>query len=78
MNIYLSPPQLSKETQNYITEVLNNGWIAPNGPENDGKFFVKPSDFTWLIYPSSYWHRPGIPQSDKYRYIIAADVDVLS
>jgi dTDP-4-amino-4,6-dideoxygalactose transaminase len=34
MNIYLSPPQLSKETQNYITEVLNNGWIAPNGPEN--------------------------------------------
>jgi len=52
--------------------------IAPNGPENTGKFFVKPSDFTWLIYPSSYWHRPGIPQSDKYRYIIAADVDVLS
>ena len=34
MNIYLSPPQLSKETQKYVTEVLQNGWIAPNGPEN--------------------------------------------
>jgi len=34
MNIYLSPPQLSKKTQNYIAEVLQNGWIAPNGPEN--------------------------------------------
>jgi len=51
--------------------------IAPNGPEGDGKFFVKPTEFSWLIYPSSYWHRPGVPQSDKYRYIIAADVEVL-
>jgi hypothetical protein len=51
--------------------------IAPNGPENGGKFFVKPSEFNWLIYPSKYWHRPGIPQSDKYRFIIAADVEIL-
>ena len=52
--------------------------FAPNGPENEGKFFVKPANFSWLVYPSSLWHRPGIPQSEKYRYIIAADVDVLS
>ena len=51
--------------------------IAPNGPETDGKFFVKPSYFTWLIYPSSTWHRPGIVQSDKYRFILAADIDYI-
>jgi len=69
---YLHIPEDVKDRDYCGTE------IAPNGPEKDGKFFVKPTDFTWLIYPSSYWHRPGIPQSDKYRYIIAADVDVLS
>ena len=50
--------------------------FAPNGPENDGKFHVKPSDFHWLIYPSKYWHRPAAPQSDKYRFILAADVQI--
>jgi hypothetical protein len=50
--------------------------FAPNGPNNDGKFFVKPDEYTWLIYPSEYWHRPAAPQSDKYRYIIAADVEI--
>ena len=51
--------------------------IAPNGPESDGKFFVRPSYFSWLIYPSTTWHRPGIVQSDKYRFILAADVDYI-
>ena len=51
--------------------------FAPNGPENEGKFHVKPSDFHWLVYPSKYWHRPAAPQSDKYRFILAADVDIL-
>lgn len=50
--------------------------FAPNGPENEGKFFVKPSDFHWLIYPSKYWHRPAPPQSNKYRFIMAADVEI--
>jgi hypothetical protein len=49
--------------------------IAPNGPESDGKFFVRPSYYTWFIYPSETWHRPGIAQSDQYRFILAADVD---
>jgi hypothetical protein len=51
--------------------------MAPNGPENDGKFFVTPTDGNWLIYPSDQWHRPGIPQSNNYRFIIAADVEYL-
>jgi len=51
--------------------------MAPNGPENEGKFFIKPTDGHWLIYPSDKWHRPGIPQSNRYRFIIAADVEYL-
>ena len=49
--------------------------MAPNGPESPGKFFVKPSYYTWLIYPSETWHRPGIAQSEQYRFILAADID---
>lgn len=49
--------------------------MAPNGPEGEGKFFIKPSPFTWLIYPSKEWHRPGIVQSDQYRFILAADIE---
>lgn len=51
--------------------------IAPNGPMSDGKYFVTPTDFNWVIYPSDTWHRPGIVQSNQYRYILAADVEYL-
>jgi hypothetical protein len=51
--------------------------MAPNGPEKDGKLFVTPTYGHWLIYPSDQWHRPGIPQSDQYRFIIAADIEYL-
>jgi len=49
--------------------------LAPNGPESEGKFFIQPSYYTWNIYPSATWHRPGIVQSDQYRFILAADID---
>ena len=48
--------------------------MAPYGPEGDGKFYVGPNNYTWNIYPSETWHRPGIVQSDKYRYVLAADI----
>jgi len=51
--------------------------IAPNGPEGDGKFFVRPSDYSWIVYPSETWHRPGIAQSKDYRFILAADVQYI-
>lgn len=51
--------------------------MAPNGPEADGKFFIRPSYYTWMIYPSKIWHRPGIVQSDQWRYVLAADIDIL-
>lgn len=49
--------------------------MAPNGPTGEGKFFVRPSDYTWTMYPSNQWHRPGIVQSANYRYILAADIE---
>jgi hypothetical protein len=49
--------------------------MAPNGVDNDGKFFVRPTDGSWLIYPGDQWHRPGIVQSNDYRFILAVDVE---
>jgi hypothetical protein len=51
--------------------------MALNGPEQEGKLFVRPSDYNWLIYPSSIWHRPGIVQSDQYRFILAVDIEYI-
>jgi hypothetical protein len=51
--------------------------MAPTGPDGTGKFFVCPSDFTWLIYPSDQWHRPGIVQSENYRFVLAADIEYM-
>jgi hypothetical protein len=49
--------------------------LAPNGPDGNDKFFIGPNDRTWNIYPSNTWHRPGIAQSDQYRFILAVDID---
>jgi hypothetical protein len=49
--------------------------MAPNGVDQDGKFFVRPTDGNWLIYPGDQWHRPGVVQSNDYRFILAVDVE---
>ncbi len=49
--------------------------MAPNGVNEEGKFFVRPNDGHWIIYPSDLWHRPGIVQSNQYRFVLAADVE---
>ncbi len=66
---YLHIPEDVKDRDYCGTE------MAPNGPENNDKFFVKPTDYNWLIYPSNQWHRPGIVQSKDYRFILAADIE---
>jgi hypothetical protein len=30
-----------------------------------------------LLYPSNQWHRPGVVQSNDYRFILAVDVEYL-
>lgn len=52
--------------------------IAPNGPleeHSESRYFIRPTPFSWHIYPSRTWHRPGISQSKNYRFIIAADIE---
>ena len=66
---YLHIPEDVKDRDYCGTE------MAPNGPKNDGKFFVRPSDYNWLLYPSDQWHRPGIVQSADYRFILAVDIE---
>jgi hypothetical protein len=68
---YLRIPEDVKDRDYCGTE------MAPNGPASDGKFFVTPTDYSWLIYPSKEWHRPGIVQSNDYRFVLAADVEYL-
>ena len=68
---YLHIPEDVKDRDYCGTE------MAPNGVDSDDKFFVKPTNYSWLIYPSDIWHRPGIVQSNKYRFILAADVEYM-
>lgn len=68
---YLHIPEDVKDRDYCGTE------MAPSGPEKNDKFFVKPTDGNWLIYPSDQWHRPGIPQSNDFRFILAADVEYI-
>ena len=67
--LYLHIPDDVKDKDYAGTE------MAPNGPAGDGKLFITPSEYTWLIYPSDQWHRPGIVQSNQYRFILAADIE---
>lgn len=46
------------------------------GPPNfSNSFFLKPNNLTWHIYPSKIWHRPGITDSNEYRFVFAADME---
>ena len=44
-------------------------------PDQDPSFFLKPNDLTWNIYPSKLYHRPGITDSNEYRFVFAADME---
>lgn len=49
--------------------------LAPNGVDGGGKYFAPWKTGQWMIYPGKIWHRPGILQSNKNRYIVAADME---
>ena len=59
-----------------ITNIDESGTEFTMGhPETDSTFFMKPEYFTWIIYPSKLWHRPGPCPSDKNRFVLAADME---
>jgi hypothetical protein len=49
--------------------------FAMDYPTFNDTFFLKPNNLTWNIYPSKLWHRPGITDSDDYRFVFAADME---
>lgn len=49
--------------------------FAPNGPQADGHFFAPAKTGQWIIWPGSAWHRPGVLQSCKNRFVVAADLE---
>jgi hypothetical protein len=66
---YLHIPEDVKDRDYCGTE------MAPNGINHEDKYFVRPTLGNWLVYPSQIYHRPGISQSNNYRFILAVDVE---
>ena len=51
--------------------------FAPNGVQDPSSYFIAPAKVGhWIIFPGKTWHRPGILQSNDWRYIIAADMEL--
>jgi len=69
--MYLRIPDDVKDLDKSGTE------MALDGPNGNNKLWVRPSYYNWLIYPSRIWHRPGIVQSNQYRYVLAADLEYI-
>lgn len=49
--------------------------LAYTTPEGDTEY-VPAKEGHWLIFPGKTWHRPGILESNDWRYIIAADMEI--
>ena len=49
--------------------------FAPNGMDDASRVFVRPSPYSWIIYPSNIYHRPTAPTSNNFRFIVAADME---
>lgn len=51
--------------------------FAPNGVEDPESYFIAPAKIgQWIVFPGASWHRPGIIQSNEWRYIVAADMEI--
>lgn len=60
----------------HLPEVLDECGteFAMEGPEGKQRHMEPPRIGQWVIYPSHYWHRPGVLKSIEDRYIVAADM----
>jgi hypothetical protein len=48
--------------------------LAHTTPEGDTTY-VPAKEGHWLIFPGKTWHRPGVLESNEWRYIVAADME---
>lgn len=49
--------------------------LAYTTPEGETEY-VPAKEGHWLIFPGKTWHRPGILESNSWRYIVAADMEI--
>lgn len=56
-------------------EITGTEFSISGPPGFNDPFFLKPNNLTWNIYPSKIWHRPGITDSDEFRFVFAADME---
>jgi hypothetical protein len=49
--------------------------FAPLGINDPDRTIIAPQPRSWLIYPGKIYHRPTLTQTDKYRFVIAADME---
>ena len=63
---------IPKDVTNYQTAGTE---FALSYPNLEDTTFVTPKELTWIVYPSKLWHRPGISDSDDYRFVFAADME---
>jgi hypothetical protein len=61
--------------KNISNPELSGTEFALGLPNQSEHVFLKPNNLTWNVYPSKLWHRPGITDSDEYRFVFAADME---
>jgi hypothetical protein len=61
--------------KNVSNPELTGTEFAFNGVGGGNDVFNPPNEFTWNIYPSKLWHRPGVTDSEEYRFVFAADME---
>ena len=49
--------------------------LAYDNPEGKTEY-VPAKEGHWLIFPGKTWHRPGILESNDWRYVVAADMEI--
>jgi len=50
--------------------------FAPNGVEAGNYIQESARVGEWIIFPGKTWHRPGVLNSNDWRYIVAADMEL--
>jgi len=49
--------------------------LAHTTPEGTTEY-IPAREGHWLIFPGKTWHRPGILESNDWRYVVAADMEI--
>ena len=50
--------------------------FAPSGVEAGNYIQESAKVGEWIIFPGKTWHRPGVLESNEWRYIVAADMEI--